>query len=183
MNIKYPLIMTRKKMIILLVAHWHLSTFWAMIQFALEIWKGYETARSFYFFTCLILDIIILISFVVTYSYFYLRVKKIRSLSNNEKQPSTANRNKFLLKKFKIPCYIMLTYICFNIVSTILMTCSGLVKNETLSKMFLDSADIPIVAGFTSDATIYILANKNVQKLICNALKRENRVSNVASTL
>ena len=184
-NIRYPVIMTNKTMKILFVGHWIVSILFATIIYLLEVLESYSTSMIFAFFSYLILDIIILISFLVTYSYFYLKVKKIRSLESNSVNRPPQNRQRPLFKKFKLPCYIVLTYICFNMTSTILMTYSRYEKNAWLSEMLWNIADVPIVAGFTSDAAIYVLANKNVRKLLIALFRREKMQSSnrVAPTL
>ena len=102
MNIKYPLIMTHRNITVLVGAHWTLSVIWTIIEFTLNVVSGHMISRMFAFFSCLILDIIILISFLVTYSYFYSRVKKIRHLESNSVSQCTQNRQRSLFKKFNI---------------------------------------------------------------------------------
>ena len=150
--------------------------------------KGTGTGRRFSSFYLLTLDIIILISFMVTYLYFYSRVKQIRDVESvNAVNRPSQNRHRLLFKKFKVPCYIVLTYICFNMSSTILLIYSIYESNEKLSRILYHSMDIPIVVGFTSDAFIYVVANKDVRKLLFNIFRREqiqrsNRVGDFAST-
>ena len=183
MNIKYPLIMTHRNITVLVGAHWTVSVIWIIIEFTLDVVNGYITSRMFAFFTFLILDIIILISFLVTYSYFYSRVKKIKGLESNSVNQCTQNRQRVLFKKFKLPCYIVLTYICFNISSTIILTYSTFGKQGRLSRLLYDISDGLILVGFISDILIYVLANKNVCTLLVTIVRNEqiqqsNRVHN-----
>ena len=68
--------------------------------------------------------------------------------------------------------------------STIMLTYSRYTENEKLSEMLWYIADVPIVAGFMSDPVIYVLANKDVCKLLLNIFRREKMQSSyrVAST-
>ena len=91
-NIKYPLIMSSKTITGLVVGHWTLSVLFAIIRISLQVLKGTRTARKFSNLSFLTLDIIILISFLITYSYFFLKIKKIRRLESNSANPFPQNR-------------------------------------------------------------------------------------------
>ena len=178
--------MTHRTITIFVGVHWSTSMLFATMEFSIEVLKG-TTPFSAIAFTFLTLDIIILISFLVTYWYFYSRVKKIRAMESNAVNRPSQNRQTLFFKKFKVPCYIVLTYICFNISSLVLFICSRYTGNKKLTDWLLEISDIPIVTGFVSDACIYILANKDVRRLLISIFRREqieasNRVRNFAST-
>ena len=72
--------------------------------------------------------------------------------------------------------------------STVLFTYSKYERNEKLSKILFHGTDVPIVVGFASDAFIYVLANRDVRKILFNIFRREqmhrsNRVRDFASAL
>ena len=166
-NIKYPLYMTYKRMSLLLATHWIISALCATINVVLE---HLEISGKFEvtFFLGLILDVMILISSISTYIYFYRTVRKIRRLElTAASQPQELGVH-LLISKFKLPCYIVLTYTCFNLSSTAMMAASQLVDNEKPSEHLFRFSLVPTLIGFTSDAIIYVFANREVRKLLCS---------------
>ena len=126
--------MTNKTFTILVIAHWAVSGLFATIFLLLAVLERCRTAGVLKYFSFITLNIIKLVSFLVTYSYFYLRVKKIKSLESNAVN-CPQNRQRLLFKKFKLPCYIVLTYIGLNMTSTIMLTYSRYTENKRLSEM------------------------------------------------
>ena len=170
-NIKYPVYMTKPKMLMLIAIHWMISALCAMIGFVLQISISRKISFVFSFFLFLCLDIIVLIFGVITYIYFYLTVKKIKNsetISTNQRGRKTS----LLIQKFKLPCYIVLTYILFNMTSTILLTLSENLDSEDMRKLLFHFSYVPILAGFISDAAIYTFGNRSVRKLLCSIFNR-----------
>ena len=169
-NIKYPLYMTRKKMLQLLAMHWIFSFVYSIISLVLVAAEKPFASFQFTYLLFLILDIMILISSITTYMYFYTKVHNIRRRESQSKE----NGPNIFTKKFKVPCYIVLTYICFNLTSTIMMMVSQYMKNKRHGLMLLIFSHVFTMVGITSDACIYIFANKNVRKLLSSICKNRN---------
>ena len=173
-NIKYPLYMTRKNLLIIMAIQWAISVICAITTVVLEFLEAFNTYLVFVSHAILALDIVILISAVTTYSYFYNTVKMIRRLEFNSSHQRNQKRKR-LTEKFKIPCYIVLTYICFNLTNTIMLTTSRYVRNKTLSKILYDLSDIPLLIGFTSDVLIYVFGNRNAKMFLVTAVFGRNK--------
>ena len=110
----------------------------------------------------LILDVIILMSSIPTYIYFYRTVRKIRRLESiAATQPQESGLN-LLISKFTPPCYVVFTYTSFNLSSTVMMTASLLLQNEKQSEFPFTFSQVPTLIGFASDA-----ANREIHKLLC----------------
>ena len=181
-NIKYPVYMTRKMLLILVVSQWVVSVLSGVIALALQILVSKHDSLVFSFTLFLCLDILVFLFGIATYAYFYFTAKKLRSLEIRIPN-QTNDGGRLLLKKFQLPCYIVLTYILFNITSTGMLTMSRNVHFETAKTLFHFSY-APIVAGFISDALIYTIGDRNVRKLLRTMLRRETlQVSNRISDL
>ena len=177
-NIKYPLYMTAKKIRLLIVIRFTISAMSAIIAIVLQTSDKGLVSEKFTFLLPLTLDISILISATATYIYFFVTVRKIREIEARDAGQPQESRSKLLIKKFKLPCYIVMTYMLFNLTGAIMFTASRYVENQRRSKLLSVFAHLPIIVGFTSDACIYVFANKNVRKLFCTTCKRRNiRVS------
>ena len=114
-------------------------------------------------FFCLTFDLAILISAITTYVYCYKTVRKIRILmATTEGQPQAGGLH-LLFNKFKQPCYIVVTYICFNLTSSIIQTSVNYIKDTKQEEILFIFFDVLLLVGFSSDAFIYVFSNKNVQ--------------------
>ena len=130
----------------------------------------------------MVLDITILISFIATYIYFYITVRRLRGMEARDTgQPAESGRN-LLIKKFKLPCYIVVTYICFNLTSTIMFTTARFARNAEHTKALKRFGQVPTIVGLTSDAFIYVFVNRNVRKLLCSLCTTRNLFSRRSDT-
>ena len=165
-NIKYPLYMNHKKIMSLLAMHWFGSAVYAIISSVVRLLGIFQGQWPVQIFFCLILDIIILISAITTYLYFYTKVQKIQRLETSILDPPEDSAMTFLIGKFKQPCYIVLSYIFFNLTSTVMLTCSLHVHSRRQYEILQHFSHVPIIVGCISDASIYVFANRNVRKLL-----------------
>ena len=165
-NIKYPLYMNHKKMMSLLAMHWFGSAVYAIISSVVRLFGIFQGQWPVQIFFCLILDIIILISAITTYLYFYTKVHQIQRLETSILDPPEDSVMTFLIGKFKQPCYIVLSYIFFNLTSTVMLTCSLYVHSRRQYEILQHFSHVPIIVGCISDASIYVFANRNVRKLL-----------------
>ena len=179
LSVKYPIMMTLNKMMVLNSCLWLLSVVFAIINTVLMHLNGLAVTMKFVGFVLFILDIVIIVAASSTYIYFYVKVKEIRTLERSANgEPSKAGFS-LVAKKFKVPCYIVLTYILFNFTSSILAVISEYVKTgKGLEVMDHISVTLDIVA-YTSDAFIYVFMNKDIRLLLRTTCCAKNaRISN-----
>ena len=159
--------MSHKKVQSIMAVHWSSSFLCATISFTLYWFEIFNRQRQFTFFLSLSLDTIILISAITNFMYFFMTVKKI-----NGQEASVAGKLgavNLLMTKFKIPCLIVLTYILFNLTSTVMLTSA---KYEGRKFHLLEVySHVPIMIGILSDSCIYVFANSNVRELLCSIFK------------
>ena len=166
-NIKYPIYMTHKQLLIIMASLWSISVACASISVILQ-------AKQFHLKMALILDIVILLCSVTTYGYFFTTVFKMKRLDSSLSGESRTNRVNLLIRKFKLPCYIVLTYICFNLASTTFITYDHYIPKGERDPIIKVLANTAMILGFISDSLIYIFANKNVRTLICTLCRKRN---------
>ena len=171
-NIKYPMYMTHKRMLMVIVIHWLISLGSATTSFSL---RSISSRRmQFTFFMKLILDVIILISAIATYLYFYKIVCKVRATEARTAGQPEESGITLLLTKFKLPCYIILTYICFNLASTILLVTSRYMSSDKQKEILFEFSHVPMMIGIFSDAILYVFANKNVRDLLWHVFRKRS---------
>ena len=184
MNIKYPVYMSLKKVLLIVVIHWSISAVCGIINFILAVLYNAGLSGQFTLMLNLGLDIAILISFITTYVYFYITVRRLRSFEVTAAGQPPESRLTLLIKKFKLPCYIVATYICFNLTSTIMFTTAHYVPGPKQANTLNTFGHVPAIVGIMSDALIYVFANRNVRKLIrsfCNTRNLCFRKSDTAA--
>ena len=152
--------------LLIVVTHWGASAVCGIIHFSLRAINKVGDSMLFMFILNIFLDIMILISFITTYLYFYITVRRLRRRGTGQHHESGLD---LLIKKFKLPCYIVVTYLCFNLTSTIMFTASRYVGDAKRIKALLTFAHVPAAIGIISDSIIYVFANRNVSKLVCSA--------------
>ena len=171
-NIKYPVYMTRYKMLLIVAMHWSISLLCAIVGFSLYVVGAFSGHLQFTFFLSLALDITILISSIITYVYFYKMVQKIKEQEASVPVKARPSKIALLTSKFKIPCLIVLTYILFNLTSIIMLTISKYVQYGRKFHLLEAFSHVPIIIGIISDACIYVFGNSNVRKLLCSLSKK-----------
>ena len=173
-NIRYPLYMTNKKILLVLLTHWSISFLCATISFTLDVTDVFERPLQFTFFLCLVIDIVIFISSFSTYMYFFKKVRRIRAMEVNVTDQQRESLINLLIEKFKVPCLIVLTYLIFNLTSTIMLTSAQYVQSRKQAKVLMAFSQVPILVGIISDLIIYVLANGNVRRFICSKVRSYN---------
>lgn len=173
-NIKYPLYMTQKKMLCIMVTHWIASTICATASLIIKLLNTHKGKWHFQALFCLVLDILILISAIATQVYFYITVQKIKVLEARITGRFRETRITVMMRKFKVPCYIVLTYIFCNLSSTVIFASLSYAENKETITIFLNFSQSLIIIGFTSDNVIYVFANANVRRLLRSIFKRRS---------
>ena len=174
MNMKYTLYMSTKKLTRMMISLWVVAFSFALICLMVRLLNHRNTSLHLLLFTISGLDVIIFILAVVTYTYFYLKVRKIKiSAKGNDGLPQ--QETSLLWKKFRLPCYISITYVAFNLTSALLIAKAYYNKleendyNEYKKLMYI--AVILDLAGFFSDNMIYLVLNKNVRRQLLKTFR------------
>ena len=169
LNLRYPLHMNIAKMKILSVCLWVIGIIFATINTILMYSKGMNMTRKFFEFTLVTFDIIIVVTAISTYVFYFLKAKRVRRSENQQ----DLNR---IRKKFILPCYLVTTYILFNFTSMLLLAISQNIEGEEkVQLMFLAAGTLDILA-YLSDAFVYIFMNKKVFQLLQIAcIRSDNR--------
>ena len=179
-NIKYPLYMTRTKVLSVMASTWISSMVCATLGLLFKLLRTFDGKWRFQIFFCFALDIVILISAMTTQVYFFITVRKIRGLEVEVTGQPRESRVRLLIKKFKLPCYIVFTYIFFNLTSTIILAFIVYEDNKNKVALLINFSQSLVIVGVASDAFIYVYATGNVRKLLKSMFRRRNlQVSSV----
>ena len=108
-------------------------------------------------YTLLVLDAIFVIASICTYSYFYRLVKRIKQSSPRR----LATKN----SKFIIPFLIVLSYLLFNVTSTILFQVWRHIRplGPAEPSYLLTMARVLTLLGFTCDSILHIFSQRRIR--------------------
>ena len=161
-----------------LILMWITGTLYAFIQGALFNRKitGENKAWSTHGFVCMTLDIIITLTTLPTYGYFFYKTRTMVKNDNSQREPGRRKSLNKHLFKFAVPFLILATYLIFNVTSSFLSVSFTYHKKIILLQM----AWITRVLGFLTDALLYIFLQKSVRAFIkskCRWRRQRNEVS------
>ena len=99
--------------------------------------------------------------------------RKVRELENiNNREPRPGNIS-LLREKFVLPCYIVCTYVFFNLASMVLAMTARYLDHDRKVYLSLGVASYILdIIGFISDACIYVFANRNVRRFIYSVVRK-----------
>ena len=175
LHMRYPLFITKARVVKILVALWMLAFIYGAIISVLSFsennflnsFHGESDYIQSYNYVMLAIDTTITIVAVTTYLYFYSKVSSIVKRTRSQgKQIKDMNRN--YRKKFLIPFLMVATYLAFNVISTVLFTVrrQSVTLDKHSNELLLDIGRIFVMVGFVSDAVLYIFLQKSVRKSI-----------------
>ena len=184
LNLKYPLYMDNKRTKFIVTVEWTISAILATTLTILffyqflsddQIWRVTDTV-------IVIFDLIILVSAILTYIYFFVRVKNIKQAEDSHNAINTLRRKHLVREKFKVPIFMVLTYILFNISGQVLSTMASYeISDDDTNYLFYNISYILSIPAFSADAFIYLLLQREVRKKISLKRKRNNRVQSMES--
>ena len=165
LNIRYALYMHIKRTKLIVAAIWTFSLTLAVIMTiifhyssAAQIWRIDDT-------TILIFDSLILVSVISTYSYLFVKVKKIKVEDLKANQQATSRRRVLVWDKFKIPTLTVITYVVFDISGTVVSTIGSFgAFDEESNQLLQDISYVLDIPAFITDACIYMFLQKEVRK-------------------
>ena len=124
---------------------------------------------------------VILVSSVTTYIYFYLKVKDIRQAETKANYPNTSKQRTLLWKKFKIPALMVSTFILFNIPGKILYTVASFMAFDVKTNLLYDIAYLLDMIAFSADAFFYMFLQKEVRRQLQLWRKKSNKIETFKS--
>ena len=186
LNLKYPLYMTKKMISGILTIEWIVVVSAAVVFTLLVKFDIYPLTGFYYFLIYFHLSLDILITFVamVTYTYFYLRV---RSIMNTHTQDTTRNKQ-MLWRNFKIPLLMVASYILFNVTATVMrmVALQDMIQNNNeYTKLYIiltGLSGILDTLGWISDALIYIFLQKKIRRTLTSKLRKSSRSQQSVAT-
>ena len=121
------------------------------------------------------LDTLISSTALFTFSYLFLRVKGITKESDNQQKVHSGMFKIWM--KLKVPGLMVITFVIFNVSSTILKFIDLKFDYKDL-RLIITIYTLTIV-GWCFDSIIYILLQKRVRKLVYSMTKRRSKVYSV----
>ena len=169
LNLKYDIYITKKVLTIIFFMQWAIGVTISMtfvLLFEFKIILPSKGTRKLICFIYLSFDIFIIITAISTFTYIFMTVRSI-------KQKSIKRQNKSgvldVWLKLKIPSLMVLTFIVFNVNSTIMKLIYALYEKDNL----VDPATFVDICGWLSDSIIYILLQRRIRILLRNRRKQE----------
>ena len=184
LNVKYPLYMNEKRTKVIVISVWAVSAISAGTITILSVYHYVHDDQikliGATFLT--ILDFLILITAISTYTYFFLKVRSIKQEESKANRLSTHQTNALLWEKFRVPTFMVVTYLLFNITGTILSIIGSFaVPDEDTVTIIYTIAFLLDVPAFLADACIYLFLQKEVRQRLLMQVKRSNRVQSIES--
>ena len=167
LNLKYPLYFSKKILIIIIVTQWILGFIFVAVLFTLISltiigWYTVVIIR-------LSMDVIIIISALLTFPYLFLKVRNTIQVNNNtQRRPY---RLLYALLKIKVLLLMVITFAAFNTSSTVIWFRASS-RNIPLSYVF----QVLDICGWASDALIYVFLQKRVRQLLFSSCRKGNRI-------
>ena len=171
-NIKYPIYMSKRKLRIMIVFQWIGSFVFTVPIMLLTVFnasgQGSAGTASFYF------DLVILIVAVLNFLYIFFKVKGI--VHENSSQGREQNKTPSVWFKVKVPMFMVITFIIFNVSGSIwyFLDPEVVITGHNFVHTLLRTS------GWCSDALIYVLFQKRVRHLLkinCCRKDTENQVA------
>ena len=186
LHMRYPLYFRRSTVISTLSLLWTFGAFYAFIQGALYNRKIIEARKAWrtHDFVSMTLDTIIILSAIITYSFFFYKTRTM--LKNDNSQRATRCRINFNrhLFKFVVPFLILATYLIFNVTSSSLFLLRRFTDNVNTKAILLHIAWLVRVLGFFSDTLLHIFLQKDVRVFIKSKFRWRIQTNNAtAATL
>ena len=171
LNIKYPLYMTLKRLVIMIVSGWFLSLILVTGVYGFDGFNHNKVIKSKITTPLLLaIDVSVTIFATATFAYFFSRVKRIHWQENGA-NINTRDRD-IVMKKFRVPFLIVSTYILFNVSGTICVISLYYYKRGLIGYLLYHMLTI---SGFASDSFIYVYLQKNVWELFLTMIGKNKQ--------
>ena len=167
LNIKYPVFVTKERLIKVISIIWIASGLYGLITGILDGINKLHYLLAYYISNYIVLvnDITFSVCAFITYGYFYLRIRAAKGKSKISKF------------NFRIPFLMVATYLIFNVPSTIIFQVYTHRKEE--NKIYLLTvAYFLFILGFLSDSLLYIFMQRKVQLMIRRKVMPMSTITN-----
>lgn len=175
-NLKYPLYVTKNTIFWILTVEWIVIASAAVV-FTLLVIFNICPLHDFYYFLVyfhLSLDILITLVAMVTYIYFYFRV---RSIMSTHQEVATRNK-KMAWRNFRVPLFMVISYILFNVTATVLKVVAlqeFIEQSKEYTKHYILLAGLSAILdtlGWISDALIYVFLQKKIRDVVTSHMQK-----------
>lgn len=177
LNIKYYLYITKHQLRLVIIAQWLLAILTALV--VILFYKCKVLNYNEFIRTRLVihiaLDTLISSTALFTFSYLFLRVKGITKESDNQQKVHSGMFKIWM--KLKVPGLMVITFVIFNVSSTILKFID--LKFDYKDLRLIITIYTLTILGWCFDSIIYILLQKRVRKLVYSMTKRRSKVYSV----
>ena len=166
LNIKYTVYFTKARLIMIVCGVWTFCAVFAITMTLIcKYVTGFSFLKQFFGFTFFLLDVLIVVLAVITYSYMFMKVNQImRSEMIHFPAASRARARKTTRQKFMIPCLMVLTYVLLNVTAEVIIMIEKHVNNRKSWNYAHNVAHLLIILGWISDSVIYIFAQRGIRK-------------------
>ena len=179
LNIKYAIYINSKKLLAVIVMLWVISATFALLFVILqEFVYGRKTTLCIIILTLITLDLLIVISIMITYTYFHQMVAKFSS--------QQAASPVYMQRTFRVPCFIVITYVIFNITSNVLSAMAFFkVFSSKVNRILNTGTFLLLVPAYLSDVCIYVFFQKEIRGTLLMMIRRKKRtaIATVSGTL
>ena len=124
------------------------------------------------------LDVIIVISALVTYSFLYIKVRHFHAIDCNQNKVRRGSTSRASRRsKFMLPCLIIATYLIFNTTGDIMLFYNAYFMNggQYTKSVISEVAHWLWILGWISDGILYIFMQKSIKEKLKSGF-RKNRV-------
>ena len=179
LNIRYPVLITKGRIFKIICIVWIVSGVYGLVVTMFTVYGDHEASvklrmyHSFYVhnYINVIVDAIFTISAIITYYYFYVKIRDISMKDNFQRCSGPQKERRDRQFNYKIPFRTVGTFLTFNVSADIflqIITYKRKTSNRenSTSYQLLDTIAFSLqTCGYLSDAIVYIAMQKSVRKL------------------
>lgn len=163
LHLKYTLLVTKNRTLIVIVILWFVALLFAAILIAIsskddDAFRGVLVFAFYFFFAA---DVTFLINAICVYAYLYT---KFRAFNKHIKSQAKIFHHSFKSPKFLVPCLLILSYLLFDTTASFLSMTTHILHADTLIYRYIGLLLYSI--GILSDCIVYILMHRSIQSVI-----------------
>ena len=171
LNIKYPLYVTRRKTILVLLTVWLVGIITVIMFTTLYFTYNVNYFDISYRYIYPVLDTAVVLTAIFVYSYIYVKLRRNKRCLpkfNRSVHMDQCAVNRSNKRKFFAPFLILITFLVFIYIPDVIhFTNMHLLKNQVWFKRI---CAVLYAMNMISDATIYIFLQKSIRKVIVRTL-------------
>ena len=188
LHMRYTVYITKTRLVRAIAILWFSSVSLSMLLVLVAIYAlDIITMYSFFFYIYFGLDMIICVTALVTYMYFFIKTRDVhvreRKLSSHLKEYKAGNTS----KKFLVPCLTVASYILLNVGGTTVRMVIHIIDldyTSDMAKILSHVGFFLVLLGWLADWMIYILLQQKIRKKLLKGLcKNYNNKEHSRGTL